>query len=102
MRRGSRPSRTLAMAVRVSATTFDARSLIGISSSRIAGGISGRTWVIRRSSVRLNIGLKRLLHRSARTLLSRIECRRYEETPMRKQLLGGAAALIVALAAVVA
>ena len=36
---------------RASETTFEARSLIGISSSRIAGGISGRTFRMRRSSV---------------------------------------------------
>ena len=50
--RGSRPSSTSAIAARASETTFEARSLIGISSSRIAGGMSGRTCVIRRSSVR--------------------------------------------------
>src|SRR6187455_920186 len=44
-----------AMAVRALATTFEARSLMGISSSRMAGGISGRTSVMRRSSVRRNI-----------------------------------------------
>jgi hypothetical protein len=42
---------TAVIAARVSETTIDARSLIGISSSRIAGGISGRTSRIRRSSV---------------------------------------------------
>ena len=56
--RGSRPSSTLAIATRVSETTFEARSLIGISSSRIAGGMSGRTCVMRRSSVRRNISPK--------------------------------------------
>src|SRR5438132_9659594 len=40
---------------RASATTFDARSLMGISSRRIAGGISGRTSRMRRSSVRRNM-----------------------------------------------
>src|SRR5262245_43629466 len=65
-----------AMAVRALATTFDARSLIGISSSRIAGGIRGRTSVMQRSSVRRNIrpsgylaqpvGAKRRLHGTAR------------------------------------
>jgi hypothetical protein len=44
----------LAIACRVAATTSDARSVMGISSSRIAGGRSGRTWVIRRSSMRFN------------------------------------------------
>src|SRR5262245_59145805 len=53
-RRGSCPVRTLAIAWRVAPTSSDARSVIGISSSRIAGGSSGRTWVIRRSSRRYN------------------------------------------------
>src|SRR5689334_1257547 len=53
-RRGSCPLRTLAIACRVAATSSDARSVIGISSSRIAGDSSGRTWVIRRSSRRFN------------------------------------------------
>src|SRR5881398_3673789 len=60
-RRGSRPASAWATAARASATTFDARSLIGISSRRIAGGMSGRTWVIRRSSVARNITPERLL-----------------------------------------
>ena len=37
--------------VRDAATTLEAFSLIGISSCRIAGGISGRTCRMRRSSV---------------------------------------------------
>src|SRR5215207_612165 len=53
--RGSRLSMALATAVRVLDTTFEAPSVIGISSSRIAGGMRGRTLVMRRSSVRLNI-----------------------------------------------
>ena len=52
----SRPSMTFAIVCRVSETTFDARSLIGISSSRIAGGMSGRTSLMRRSSVGRNMG----------------------------------------------
>ena len=43
------------IAARASETTFEARSLIGISSSRIAGGISGRTSRMRRSSVGRNM-----------------------------------------------
>src|ERR1700730_8244027 len=54
-RRGSRPSIALETATRVLETILDARSLSGISSSRIAGGMSGLTCVIRRSSVRRNI-----------------------------------------------
>ncbi len=46
---------TLAIADRAFETTLEARSLIGISSSRIAGGMSGRTCVMRRSSVRWNM-----------------------------------------------
>src|SRR5437773_3251286 len=46
---------TFAIAVLASETTMEARSLIGISSSRIAGGISGRTSRMRRSSVRRNM-----------------------------------------------
>src|SRR5690348_611725 len=42
------------MACCVVPTTSRARSVIGISSSRIAGGSSGRTCVIRRSSRRFN------------------------------------------------
>ena len=53
--RGSWPAITRATALRVSETTFDALSLIGISSSRMAGGMSGRVSVIRRSSVRWSI-----------------------------------------------
>src|SRR5471032_2851941 len=49
--RGSAPSMTAVIAARASETTFEARSLIGISSIRIAGGISGRTSRMRRSSV---------------------------------------------------
>jgi hypothetical protein len=44
-----------AIAWRASDTIFETRSVIGISSSRMAGGMSGRTSVMRRSSVRLNI-----------------------------------------------
>ena len=47
--------RAAATAARASATMFDARSLIGSSSSRMAGGMSGRTSRMRRSSVRRNI-----------------------------------------------
>src|SRR5438876_737571 len=55
--RGSRPWSALAIACRASETMLLTRSVIGISSSNIAGGMSGRTSVMRRSSVRLNMGL---------------------------------------------
>ena len=40
-KRGSSPFRMLATVTRVSATIFETRSLIGISSSRIAGEMRG-------------------------------------------------------------
>src|SRR3954453_19933499 len=49
------------MNCRVVAATSEARSVIGISSRRMAGGISGRTSVIRRSSVARSITARRLL-----------------------------------------
>ena len=52
---GSWPAMTRETAVRASDTTLDAVSLTGISSSRMAGGMSGRVSVIRRSSVRWSI-----------------------------------------------
>src|SRR5437867_3913242 len=54
--RGSVPAMMFEMAARASETTSDARALTGISSSRIAGEMSGRTSRIRRSSVRRTIG----------------------------------------------
>ena len=47
---------------RASATMFEAARVIGISSSRMAGGISGRTWRMRRSSVRRNMVIVQLSH----------------------------------------
>src|SRR5580765_857635 len=58
---------TAAIAARASETTFEARSLIGISSRRIAGGMSGRTSRIRKSSVRrimvLGTAVRRIIPR---------------------------------------
>ncbi len=54
--RGSSPRRTAATAARVAATVDADRPVIGSSSMRMAGGISGRMSRMRRSSVRRIIG----------------------------------------------
>src|SRR5258708_32110500 len=73
--RGSTPLMASATASRVLEMTLEARSPSGISTSRIAGGIRGRTCVMRRSSVCRSMMAKRLPHLGGATFASTIAAR---------------------------
>src|SRR5262245_32422946 len=89
--RGSCPVSTWAIACRVALTSSDARSVIGISSSRLDGGSSGRAWVIRRSSRRFNTisrraGLAAPPIRLPQTRLLEIEVVRHAGVPVAERI----------------